>query len=108
MNGNRSGGTAAANVMDTDKVHSDITNLVGSLMGSSADKLTSTGSNLLGQGIQGTRAAFGDAGQLQQQRAAMWNDIAKSSAQVAAGVVGGLPGAAGGWQDQVSNALGGQ
>ena len=50
MFGNRSGGTAASNNAATDKVHSDITNLVGSLTNSSASSLASLGSAQVGEG----------------------------------------------------------
>ena len=43
MMGNRSGGTAAHNAAASDKVHSDITNLTGNLLGGAASSLTSAG-----------------------------------------------------------------
>lgn len=107
MLGGRSGGTAATNAAASDKVHADITNLTGNLLGSSANSLLSAGTNLLGQGISGHNAAFGQAREMQSQRANMWNDIFKSAASVAGGVIGGLPGNPGGWQDIASNALAG-
>lgn len=107
MMGTRSGGTAAANVAAGDKVHSDITNLVGQLTGGAASGLTSVGTNLLGTGISGSATGFDEATKLQQQRAAKLNDIISSSAAVAGSVVGGLPGSPGGWQDITSNALAG-
>jgi hypothetical protein len=106
MNGNRGGGTAATNASATDKVHGDITNMISSLTGSAASGLAGVGSNLLGQGIGGAATGFGEAQTMQQQRAAKLNDIISSSAQVAGGVIGGLPGSPGGWQDIASNALG--
>lgn len=106
LTGGRSGGVAAANVAAGDKVHSDITNLIGGLQGKSASDLASVGTNLLGQGMSGHSAAFGEAKEQQAQKANMWNDIFKSAASVAGGVIGGLPGNPGGWQDTVSNALG--
>jgi hypothetical protein len=107
MMGNRGGGTAASTAATNDKVHSDITNLIGGLTGSAASGLTSAGTSLLGAGISGTSAAFGEANQMQQQRANQWNDIFKSAASVAGGVIGGLPAGAGSWQDITSNALAG-
>lgn len=104
--GTRSGGTAASAAATNDKVHSDITNLIGNLTGSAASGLTSVGQNLLGQGISGSSTAFGEAKQMQAQRAAKINDIFSSSASLAAGVIGGLPADAGSWQDITSNALG--
>jgi len=111
MMGTRSGGTAASNVASSDKVHSDITNLVGSLTGGAASGLTSVGSNLLGQGMSGAQAGFGEATQMQQQRAAQINDIFKSSAAVAGSVVGGIGNldTTGGstWQEQMKNFMSG-
>lgn len=107
MLGGRSGGTAAANTAASDKVHSDITNLIGGLQQKSAGDLASIGTSLLGTGISGTQAAFGAAKEQQAQKAAQWNDIFKSAASVAGGVIGGLPGNPGGWEDIASNALGG-
>jgi hypothetical protein len=48
--GTRSGGTAASTAATSDKVHSDITNLIGSLTNSSASNLASLGSTQVGQG----------------------------------------------------------
>lgn len=107
LTGGRSGGVAASNVAAGDKVHSDITNLIGGLQGKSASDLASVGTNLLGQGLQGKQATFADATKMQEQKANEWNDIFKSAASVAGGVIGGLPGNPGGWQDIASNALGG-
>jgi hypothetical protein len=52
--GTRSGGTAAASSATDDKVHSDITNLIGNLTGSAASNLTSTGGSLLSTGLSAT------------------------------------------------------
>ena len=51
MFGNRSGGTAASNAASSDKLHSDLTNLVGSLTDSSASNLANLGSTEVGQGL---------------------------------------------------------
>jgi len=48
--GNRSGGNTASAASTNDRVHSDITNLIGSLTGSSASNLASLGSSQVGQG----------------------------------------------------------
>ena len=48
--GTRSGGTAASAASTDDKVHGDITNLIGTLTGKSADSLLSSGSTFLNQG----------------------------------------------------------
>jgi hypothetical protein len=49
--GTRSGGTAAHNAASTDSLHSDITNLIGSLTNSSASSLASLGSNQMSTGL---------------------------------------------------------
>jgi hypothetical protein len=92
--GGRSGGTAASTAATNDKVHSDITDLIGSLTGSSVSGLATAGSDLLGKGISGTTTAFNEANTMQKQRAAIFDDIFKSSAQVA-GAVAGMPGVSG-------------
>jgi hypothetical protein len=68
--GTRSGGTAATNAASSDKLHSDITNLTGSLTGKAADTLLSSGSTFLGQG----EAANMDNANLGQQRFQNWMD----------------------------------
>jgi hypothetical protein len=56
--GGRSGGTAASTSATNDKVHSDITDLIGKLTESSASGLGSMGQNLFGKGMAGTEAVF--------------------------------------------------
>jgi hypothetical protein len=68
--GTRSGGTAASNNASSDKLHSDITNLTGSLTGKAADTLLSSGSTFLGQG----EAANMDNANLGQQQYQNWMD----------------------------------
>ena len=68
--GTRSGGTAATNAASSDKLHSDITNLTGSLTGKAADTLLSSGSTFLGLG----EAANMDNANLGQQRFQNWMD----------------------------------
>lgn len=51
MTGGRSGGTAAANASETDKLHSDITKLIGSLTNSSASSLANLGSTMVSTGL---------------------------------------------------------
>lgn len=102
--GNRGGGTNAS----TQKASADNrTNFLNASVGaktSAAGTLASTGGNLLSTGQQGSEAAFGEAQTMQAQRAAMWNDIIKSSLAVASapftggaslgGLGGGSPAAA--------------
>jgi len=92
----RSGGTAAAvaNMGAADRAST--TDLVGSLTGKSADSLASTGTNLLNMGMQGNEVGFDQATQMHNQALAQLNDIFKSSAAVATGLLtggagGGLP-----------------
>lgn len=89
--GPRSGGTAAAVAnMDTAS-RGNIINLAGGLQGGAASSLASTGTNLLGLGMEGNKAGFDEASQLQQQRLAKFNDIMSSIANVASGALtGGL------------------
>jgi hypothetical protein len=66
--GTRSGGTAASNAASSDKLHSDITNLTGSLTGKAADTLLSSGSTFLNQG----ESANMDNAKLGQQQYENW------------------------------------
>ena len=81
--GTRSGGTAASTAATNDKVHSDITNLIGKLTGGAASSLGSQGSGLLTTGIAGDQVGYNIAKDMQQQKEAKFNDIINSSAQVA-------------------------
>ena len=68
QNGTRSGGTAAGNAAEKDKVHADITNLTGNLTGAAASSLLNSGTSLLS-------AATGEYGQqadLSQKQAENW------------------------------------
>lgn len=66
--GNRSGGTAASNAMTSDKLHSDITSLIGNLTGKAADSLSSSGSSLLAQG----QSAYGQQADLSEKQMQEW------------------------------------
>lgn len=68
--GNRSGGTAASNNAATDKTHSDITNLIGSLTNSSASSLASLGSNMVSTGL----SSFQAQQQASQQQLSNWSN----------------------------------
>ena len=96
----------AANQAASAGNRANIINLMGKTQTGAAGELASSGQNLLGQGIQGAQAGFGEAQTMQQQMAKMWNDIIKDSAAVAGGAMGGLPGNAGGAMDVGSNMLG--
>ena len=84
QNGTRGGGTAASTAATNDKIHSDITSLIGQLTDSSANGLMSSGGSLLSTGVSGTSASFGAASALQKQREAQINDIVSSTAAIAA------------------------
>lgn len=70
--GNRGGGTAATNAASSDKLHSDITNLTGSLTSGAAGTLLSSGQNLLGTSLG---ALNQQAGMSQQQMENWANSI---------------------------------
>lgn len=67
--GTRSGGNAASTAATSDKVHSDITKLIGSLTGNAAGTLLSSGSTLLAQGEGATM----DNAKLSQQQMENWS-----------------------------------
>lgn len=96
--GTRSGGTAAASSATDDKVHSDITNLIGNLTGGAASNLTSTGGNLLSTGLSAT----GQNAEMSQQQMENWaNSILGLGTTKAAGAaegaaIGALTGGGGG------------
>ena len=100
--GTRSGGTAATNAASSDKTHSDITNLIGSLTGKSADNLLSSGSSLLSQGASSTSAEAG----LSQERMQNWSDsilgkgLTSGAAFAESYGLGKIPGAPKGSQSQ--------
>jgi hypothetical protein len=83
--GGRTGGTAARNAATNDTLHSDITNLIGSTTAGAASSLGSEGTGLLGEGMSGEEAGFGEADKMQQQRAAKWNDLFNSVGSAAEG-----------------------
>lgn len=104
--GTRSGGNAATMNASNDKVHSDITNLVGNLTGGAASSLGSEGAGLLSTGINANEAGFGEADTMQKQRAAQWNDLFNSVASTA-GAVAGMPGMPKGVSQGINSAAGG-
>jgi hypothetical protein len=65
----RSGGTAASTAAIADKLHGYFANLIGTLKGSAADKLTSTGSDLTKTGL----SAYGQEIGASQQQMANWS-----------------------------------
>jgi hypothetical protein len=88
--GARTGGNAAANTSIDNSLRSDITGLVGNATNTAASTLGSRGTELLGEGMEGNQAAFGEADTMQKQRAARWNDLFNSIASTAGSVAGGV------------------
>lgn len=84
MNGNRAGGTNANSASAVDKAHSDRTNATAGAASGAAGALGSEGSGLLGEGMSGNDVGFQQAGAIQQQKLAKFNDIMNSTAAVAA------------------------
>lgn len=105
--GTRSGGDAASIAATNDKTHSDVTDMIAELTGSSASGLSSAGSGLLSAGMSGDIAGFGEAQKLQQQKLSQFNNIIGSSASVASGVLGALPAGQGSFADKGGNFLAG-
>jgi hypothetical protein len=116
QNGTRSGGTAATNAASKDKVHSDITNLTGSLTGGAASNLLSSGQSLLGTALGG----YNQQAAMSQQQMQNWqNSIlgkgitgAVQGAEAfgmgsAGGALPGGPGAAAGGQGAFASFLNG-
>ena len=68
--GTRSGGTAASNAASSDKLHSDITNMIGSLTRGAAGSLASLGSNMTSTGL----GALGQEQGATAQRMQNWSD----------------------------------
>jgi len=87
--GTRSGGTAAQQQQIGDKMRGEASELEGSLLGGAASNLESMGSGLLSTGLSAHEAAFGAYKDIQQQKAAKWNDIFKSITDVASAIIPG-------------------
>ena len=68
--GTRSGGTAASNNASSDKLHSDITNMIGSLTGGAASSLASLGSSEMSTGL----GALGQEQAATAERMKNWSD----------------------------------
>lgn len=68
--GTRSGGTAASTAATNDKLHSDITSMVGDLTGKAASNLQSSGSSELSTGIQG----LNQEANLSQEQVSNWSN----------------------------------
>lgn len=93
--GTRSGGTAASNNASSDKLHSDITNMIGSLTGGAASSLASLGSSEMSTGL----GALGQEQGATAQRMQNWQNsilgkgitgAAQAGEAFATGGVGGL------------------
>lgn len=92
--GNRSGGVVSSNNSIDNSTRSDVSGLVGNATNTAASTLGSHGDALLGMGMSGHQAAFGEADTMQKQRASQWNDLFNSIASTA-GAVAGMPGLGG-------------
>lgn len=68
--GNRGGGTAASNAASSDKLHSDITDLIGSLTNSSASSLATVGTSQVNTGL----SSFGMQENADAERMQNWSD----------------------------------
>ena len=68
--GNRGGGSNASMQVADDKSRGSINNMISSLLGSSASGLASSGSSLMGQGMQ----AYGEQSKLSQERVQNWSN----------------------------------
>ena len=104
--GNRSGGTNASNQTAADTTRSNINNMVSSLTGSAVSGLNNNGLSLTNSAQSGFGTAFNQANTMQQQSAKQWNDLIGGISSVAGGVLGALPGNAGGGLDIASNMFG--
>ena len=76
MFGGRSGGTAAFNASAADKLHSDLTNLIGSLTNSSASNLANLGKSEVDTGL----ASYGMQQQASQEQMDNWKQSILGSA----------------------------
>lgn len=114
--GNRGGGTAATNAASSDKLHSDITNLTGSLTSGAAGTLLSSGQNLLGTALGGyNQQANMSQMQMQNWQNSIFGKGITSAVQgaeafgmgSAGGALPGGPGAAAGGQGAFASFLNG-
>ncbi|CAN5950979.1 unnamed protein product [Sphagnum jensenii] len=96
--GNRSGGTAAANAYEKDKAHSDITAATAKLTGEAANTLLSSGQSLLGTALGG----YQENAALDHQRMQNWENsilgkgITGAAAYGESAGLGAIPGGGGG------------
>lgn len=81
--GNRGGGTNAAMQMADTDTRTQVNDLIGGLVGSSASNLGSLGGSLLNTGLSGHEASFDMSKIIHDQNTAKWNDLFKSIADVA-------------------------
>ena len=101
--GSRSGGTNAANQNTMDTARSSVNDMISSLTSGALNTAATTGSNLLSSSMSGYSSIFNQNNTEQQQRAAQLNDIFSSSASLAAGAFGMIPGGPGSFGDLASN-----
>lgn len=93
QNSDRSGGKAASNNAAQDKVHSNITNLTGSLTGNAASTLLSSGQGLLGSAL----GAYGQQADMSQEQMKNWANsiLGKGASDVITTGLNAAEGAAG-------------
>ena len=93
--GTRSGGTAASNAASTDKLHSDITNLIGSLTSSSVSNLANLGTKMVDTGLTSLNMEQqADAARMQNWRDSIFGGAITGAAGIALkGATGGVGGA---------------
>jgi hypothetical protein len=87
--GNRGGGTNAQAQQTTDNTRTQTNNLISSLTGTAASGLNSTGLSLTGNAQSGFGTSFDQASTMQNQRAAMFNDLFSSIGNTVSGAVAG-------------------
>ena len=93
MFGNRGGGTGASTAATTDKVHSDLTNLIGSLTNSSASNLVNLGENQVTTGLGALSQEQGaDAARMENwSNSILGRSITGGVAAAESAVIGTLP-----------------
>lgn len=82
--GNRGGGTNAFMASTDDATRSSIDSMISQLTGTAASSLGSGGRGLLSTGVGANTSAFDASKTTHDQREAKWNDIIKSTIDVAA------------------------
>src|SRR5271170_1618305 len=103
--GNRGGGTNSTAQNIDDKTRGSINDMISQLTGSALTATNNNGLALTGAAQSGFGTGFGEATQLQKQRASSINDLIGGIAGVAGGVLGAIPAGAGSFADIGGNIL---